>query len=361
MKSERVRLQKYIANCGYCSRRKAELLIDHGLVHVNGEPVKDQGWKVTPGTDRVTIHGEEIARKKTLTIMLNKSAGFITSTHDTHQRPTVLDLLPRSIVEAGVLPAGRLDLETEGLILLTNDGELLHRVSHKRYGGEKEYRALLNRTPSPTEVRQLERGVFLEEVGRETQSARVTLVETQPNGKCIAHIVLREGMKRQVRLMFATVDIKVLHLERIAIGKLRLGDLERGKWRELTETEIAGLVGRVDDRASRRDRIEPPLVAPRPRGAPRAGTRPTFNPRGGERRTRTPDARDRRSGAPSRTPAERPSMPRPSSQRSPNPRTSSPRPASAGSPSRPAPPARPRPTTSNRPARPQRDDRPRTR
>ena len=257
MKTERVRLQKYIANCGYCSRRKAELLIDHGLVHVNGEPIKDQGWKVTPGRDRVTIHGEEIAAKPTLTVMLNKSAGFITSTHDTHQRPTVLDLLPRSLVDAGVLPAGRLDLETEGLIILTNDGELLHRVSHKRYGGEKEYRALLNRPPSPAEVRQLERGVFLEEVGRETQAARVTLVDAQPNGRCIVHIVLREGMKRQVRLMFATIDIKVLHLERIAIGKLRLGNLARGKWRELTAEEIGGLVGKIDDRASRRDRTEP--------------------------------------------------------------------------------------------------------
>ena len=129
----RERLQKYIANCGYCSRRKAELLIEAGLVEVDGTVVRELGAKIDPSRQGVRIHGEDILPPSRRVVALHTPAGFITSTHDTHDRLTVMDLLPRRIAETGVLPAGRLDLETEGLLILTNDGDLQHRITHPRY------------------------------------------------------------------------------------------------------------------------------------------------------------------------------------------------------------------------------------
>ncbi|MCI0650751.1 MAG: rRNA pseudouridine synthase [Planctomycetes bacterium] len=236
------RLHKYIANCGYCSRRRAELLIARGLVTVNGAVVTEPGSKVIPGRDTVLIHGERIARKEPLTIMLNKPAGTITSTHDTHERLTVMDMLPKHVLECGVLPAGRLDMDTEGLLVLTNDGELLHRITHPSFRCEKEYRVHLDRAPSRNERTRLEEGIYLPQLGKRTQPARVDRIRHNTDGTTTLHIHIGEGMKRQVRRMFEILGMKVIHLERVAIGKLRLGDLERGKWRKLTGAEIELLV-----------------------------------------------------------------------------------------------------------------------
>ncbi len=234
--SSRVRIQKYIASCGYCSRRKAELLVEHGLVEVNGKVVESLGTKIRPDVDVVAINRERIEPPEPLSIMLNKPSGFITSTHDTHERLTVLDLLPRSIRELGVLPAGRLDLETEGLLILTNVGDLQHQITHPRYSCEKEYRAKLSRRPDPGEVEKLRRGVFLSEVGKKTQAA-----EIEVDGK-VARVVIGEGMKRQVRRMFEVVGIHVTYLERVRIGRVELGDLRRGGWRRLSEDEVEALI-----------------------------------------------------------------------------------------------------------------------
>jgi len=135
--AKRVRLHKYLANAGYCSRRRAELLIQAGLVQVNGRTVSNLGATIDPSRDVVTIHGAVIVPPEPLTIMLNKPAGFLSSTHDTHDRLTVMDLLPRWVRNRGVVPVGRLDLDTEGLLLLTNDGDLHHLVTHPRYGCPK--------------------------------------------------------------------------------------------------------------------------------------------------------------------------------------------------------------------------------
>jgi 23S rRNA pseudouridine2605 synthase len=169
----RERLQKYIANCGHCSRRKAELLIEAGLVQVDGVVVRELGAKVDPGRSDVRIQGERVLPPSKRTIALHKPAGFITSTHDTHERLTVMDLLPRSIAETGVLPAGRLDLETEGLLILTNDGDLQHRITHPRYECAKEYHVELDRAPTGEELARLSAGIFLAELGRTTSPAEI--------------------------------------------------------------------------------------------------------------------------------------------------------------------------------------------
>ena len=237
------RLQKYIAGCGHCSRRHAELLIERGLVKVNGQVVQELGTRIVPGRDEVTIHGERISPPRPVTILLNKPAGTITSTHDTHDRLTVMDLLPRKLVEAGVLPAGRLDLDTEGMLVLTNDGDLQHRITHPRYECEKEYKVHLSRPPSDREKKQLEGGIFLAELGKKTADARIIRIRKLGDGTATLHIFIREGMKRQVRRMFESLGIRVLHLDRLAIAGVGIGDLARGEWRRLNGAEVRKLRG----------------------------------------------------------------------------------------------------------------------
>ena len=272
------RLHKYIASCGYCSRRRAELLIERGLVQVNGKVVKETGSSVIPGKDTVTIHGEEISRPETMTVILNKPAGYITSTHDTHDRLTVMDLLPRPVTQAGVLPAGRLDLDTEGLLVLTNDGDLLHRITHPSFGCRKEYRVHLSRPPGRNDKRRLVEGMFLSQLGRWTQPAQIENLRNRVDGTATLHIVIREGMKRQVRRMFETLGIRVLHLERLAIGELKLGELPRGEWRELSAEDLTLLTAKSKAPAPRTFRGPPSDVRGGPArrkrsGAPQTGGR----------------------------------------------------------------------------------------
>ncbi|MBN1418910.1 MAG: rRNA pseudouridine synthase [Planctomycetes bacterium] len=230
-----MRLHKYIANCGYCSRRHAELLIAAGLVRVNGRPVPPAGIAIAPGRDRVTIHGDEVVPAPRTTIALNKPVGFISSTHDTHERLTVMDLLPRRMREWGVFPVGRLDLDTEGLLLLTNVGDLAHRLTHPRYECEKEYRALVEGRVGKEARRRLVEDDRL--VQGMTRPVRITAVRDLGD-RSEVRIVLREGLKRQIRLMLRAVGHEVLELERIRIGGLTLGDLPRGGWRELRPEEV---------------------------------------------------------------------------------------------------------------------------
>jgi len=237
----RERLQKYIANCGYCSRRKAELLIEAGLVQVDGVVVQELGVKIDPGRSDVRIHGERILPPTGLTIALHKPAGFITSTHDTHDRLTVMDLLPRRLADRGVLPAGRLDLETEGLLILTNDGDLQHRITHPRYECEKEYHVELDRAPTGAELARLSEGIFLRELERTTSPAVLSDLHRRPDGGASLRIRIREGMKRQIRRMFEALGMTVTYLRRLSIGGVQLADLPRGEWRELTREEVASL------------------------------------------------------------------------------------------------------------------------
>ena len=238
--TEAMRLHKYIANCGYTARRRAELLIQAGRVTVNGRLVTSLGTTVDPAKDEVIMNGEVVLPSEAITIMLNKPAEIITSTHDTHDRLTVMDLLPRRLVNQGILPAGRLDLDTEGLLVLSNNGDLSHRITHPRYETEKEYDALVSGTPTSSGLRKFETGIRLE--GEMTSPARIESVKPEKKSTRV-RVVIREGKKRQVRRMFESIGNKVIHLKRVRIGNLLLGNLPRGEWRELEEKEIQGLMG----------------------------------------------------------------------------------------------------------------------
>lgn len=261
----RERLQKYLARCGHGSRRRAELLIEKGLVYVNGD-VADLGISIIPGKDEVMLHGEKVQPPKNLTIMFHKTAGTITSTHDTHDRLTVMDMLPKRVVDAGVLPAGRLDLETEGLLIFTNDGDLLHRITHPRYRCRKEYFVVLSRAPSERILDTLRRGVYLPDVGKDTSPAQITRLRRRKDGSASLHIVIHEGMKRQIRRMFSGQGLEVTYLKRISIGKLNLDDLAPGKYRTLRDRDLALLLKSDEED----EKTRPPH--PKGRGG-RAGTR----------------------------------------------------------------------------------------
>ena len=237
MPSPRERLQKYLARCGHGSRRRAELIIEQGLVKVNGKPAS-LGDQITPGKDLVVLHGETIVPPRALTVMYHKTSGTITSTHDTHDRLTVMDMLPKKMVDQGVLPAGRLDLETEGLLILTNDGDLQHRITHPRFECTKEYFAILSRAPAFRELAALRKGVYLPDVGKKTSPAKLNRLRRRKDGTASIHIQIHEGLKRQIRRMFSGQGIRVTYLKRISIGGLQLGDLAAGKHRTLSKRDI---------------------------------------------------------------------------------------------------------------------------
>ena len=235
----RMRLHRFIAHCGYCSRRRAELLIEAGRVEVNRKVVEVVGSIVNPARDEVRINGEPITAPEPLTILFHKPPGVITSTHDTHNRLTVMDLLPKSVVDRGVLPVGRLDLDTEGLLILTNDGDLSHRITHPSFETEKEYEASLLSQPQRKDLDRLEKGVRIE--GALTAPARILSVDRDGSTSRI-RIVIHEGKKRQVRRMFEVIGHEVKRLKRVRIGQLLLGNLRASEWRELAAEEIRSLL-----------------------------------------------------------------------------------------------------------------------
>lgn len=238
------RLQKYMAACGVASRRRCDEMIALGRVQVNGVTVTAMGTTVAPGTDRVTLDGMPVEppRQGLVYYMLNKPRGYLTTARDERGRPTVFDLL-RSI-STRVFPVGRLDLDSEGLLLLTNDGELAHRLMHPAFRVEKEYEVWIEGTLTAETVHQLERGVEIDN-GVRTQPARVQLAPSESGAvsrsEARLFITIREGRKRQVRLMMAAVGHHVRRLRRVREGVLRLDNLAAGKVRPLTRREIADL------------------------------------------------------------------------------------------------------------------------
>ena len=231
------RLQKYLARCGVASRRKAEELIVGGLVAVNGQVVRELGTKVEPGRDRVTVDGQPITPgEKKIYLMVNKPRGYITSNQDPQGRRTVLTLLPEGFPR--VFSVGRLDYNTTGLLLLTNDGELAYTLTHPKFQVEKVYHTMVRGVPEAAVLTQLRQGVLLED--GLTYPAVVDIIKVKA-GNAILSISLREGRKRQVRRMCAAVGYPVLELERVALGPLRLGDLALGQYRKLTEAELKSL------------------------------------------------------------------------------------------------------------------------
>ncbi len=215
-------MQKFLSQSGVASRRKAEDLIRAGRVTVNGE-VAELGMKVSDG-DEVRLDGESVAKPKTsVTFMLNKPAGYVTTRDDELERPTVMDLVPGV---PGLHPVGRLDLESEGLLLLTTDGELTQRLTHPSFEHEKEYRVWCREgTLAAGALSVLERGLELEDGPARAVVAKIA------EGGC--RLVLHDGRKRQIRRMLAAVGYKVTRLLRTRVGGLELGGLPSGQYREL--------------------------------------------------------------------------------------------------------------------------------
>jgi pseudouridine synthase len=236
------RLQKVLAQAGVASRRACEELIRQGRVQVNRQVVTELGTKVDPNLDEISVDGRPISGPaKKVYLILNKPPGYISTVHDPWGRPTVLDLIPH---QERLYPVGRLDAESEGLLLLTNDGGLTHRLTHPRYEHEKEYLALVKGRPKDAILSQLRRGVGLEE-GR-TAPAEVSRVsrkeglETPPNTTWL-RIVVREGRKRQIRRMCAAVGHPIQRLIRVRMGPIELGDLPVGGYRPLLMKEVRRL------------------------------------------------------------------------------------------------------------------------
>ncbi|HEX2040710.1 MAG TPA: pseudouridine synthase [Acidimicrobiales bacterium] len=231
MNEDGERLQKTLARLGFGSRRVCEELIADGRVTVNGEPAV-LGRRIDLEADRVEVDGVPVGVRPGLVhYLLNKPRGVVTTASDTHGRPTVVDLVP---AEPRVFPVGRLDADTEGLLVLTNDGDLAHRLTHPSFGVEKEYVAEVEGRPTPAAVRRLREGVELED-GR-TAPAKVAL--TPPN---VLRITIHEGRNRQVRRMCETIGHPVVRLVRTRIGPLADRSLKPGAWRPLTTAEVRAL------------------------------------------------------------------------------------------------------------------------
>lgn len=237
---EMIRLQKYIADCGIASRRKAEELIKQGSVKVNGSVVKEMGIKVSDN-DQVEVNGRLIKpESKKVYIMLNKPSGYVTTVKDQFQRPTVIELLKG--VNERVFPVGRLDYETTGLLILTNDGDFTFKMTHPSHEIAKTYLATISGIPSKEEISSFERGLKIEEYT--TSPAKLRIVRARDR-VCDVEVTIHEGRNRQVRKMCDAIGHPVLSLKRISLGSLKLGDLPEGSWRELSADEVKDLLKTV--------------------------------------------------------------------------------------------------------------------
>ena len=232
--NEKMRLEKFLSESGIASRRDAKQYITAGRVSVNSERVLIPGTHIAPQQDEITFDGKPIRGKpKQIYLMLNKPAGYVTTVRDERGRPTVMALV-RDISER-IYPVGRLDLDTEGLLLMTNDGDFAHRILHPSHEIQKTYIAWVEGQPNRREIQRMREGIEIEE-GVVT-SAKVDQTERR-EGQTQFKVVIHEGKKRQIRRMFHAIGHDVLHLKRIGIGSLSLGRLSIGKYRLLTPPEI---------------------------------------------------------------------------------------------------------------------------
>lgn len=230
-----MRLQKYLAHCGIASRRKSEELIKKGLVKVNGKIVTEMGYKVDISIDEVMYEGEVVTPEvEHVYIMLNKPEGVITSSKDQFDRETVLDFVK---TDYRIYPVGRLDYDTSGMILLTNDGEFANQMMHPNYKVPKTYHALVEGSPKRSEIVQFESGLLID--GQYTYPASLEVLTNECNS--LLKIIISEGRNRQVRKMCEAIGHPVIKLKRVAIGNVMLGSLDKGQWRYLTDEEIIDL------------------------------------------------------------------------------------------------------------------------
>jgi len=243
-------LVRALSKLGLCSRQEARRAIRAGRVQVNGKVAHDIRYWITLGEDQILFDGTPVTAAQPLRyFMLHKPAGYVTTRRDALGRPTVFDLMPMTQTALGkpsgaapsrdwLFPVGRLDFDSEGLLLFTNDGPLADALTHPNNHVEKVYRVQLNRLPSEAELRRLEQGILLD--GRLTLPAKIECDPDAQEERWL-RITIHEGKNRQVRRMFAAAGSTVLRLIRIRIGPLNLGDLPAGEWRELTAAEVKGL------------------------------------------------------------------------------------------------------------------------
>ncbi|MFQ3633732.1 pseudouridine synthase, partial [Roseiflexus sp.] len=246
------RLQKVLASAGIASRRDCEEYIAAGRVMVNGKVVRIPGTRVDPEHDEIFVDGKPIGKIRHRTyVMLHKPAGVVSTTDDPQGRPTVVDLVN---LEQRLFPVGRLDYDSEGLLLLTDDGELTQKLTHPSYQVEKEYRVLLDEAPSPNALRAWRSGVELD--GTKTAPAWVELIERTPEGAWV-RVILHEGRKRQIREVARLLGYEVRRLIRVREGPLTLGDLPSGTWRFLTDEEVDMLREHAEQNAAVVDAEQP--------------------------------------------------------------------------------------------------------
>ncbi|HWV99855.1 MAG TPA: pseudouridine synthase [Candidatus Acidoferrum sp.] len=231
-------MQKFLADAGVASRRSGEQLILAGRVQVNGRTVQVLGAKVAPGHDQVTVDGQPVRARRKLYLALNKPPGLVCSRDDEFNRPRIYDLLPREW--AHLHSVGRLDYNSEGLLFLTNDGEFSLRLTHPRYGVHKKYLATVEGSVDDQMLRRFTRGLLFQ--GEKFKAEHARLVSSS-HAQSVVELDLAEGKYREVRRLFESQGRTVKRLQRIQIGKIKLGELPPGKWRTLTEPEIKSLMG----------------------------------------------------------------------------------------------------------------------
>ncbi len=238
---EEMRLQKYLALCNVASRRAAEDIILQGRVCVNGQRCTVLGTKVSEG-DTVTVDGEMVLPEtKKYYIMLNKPIGYVTTVSDEQGRPTVMELI--SDISKRVYPVGRLDFNTEGLLLLSNDGDFTYKVTHPKHSLDKTYEVWVSGKAEQNALKKLEQGVYID--GKKTAPAKVDIID-HTKASAVLSITIHEGRNRQVRKMCASVGFKVMNLKRVSEGGLSLGNLPLGKWRHLTDAEVKLILKNTD-------------------------------------------------------------------------------------------------------------------
>lgn len=231
-----MRLQKYLAACGVASRRQAEEFIAQGLVQVNGQTITEMGVRVAPG-DKVTFRGKAVRpEEEKRYILYYKPIGEVTTVSDPEGRPTVMDHFKDFPVR--LYPVGRLDFDSEGLLLLTNDGDLTRRLTHPSFEVDKRYIARVSNRVSEEGLRMLRGGVVID--GRKTAPAKVSVLRQDAFSTDIL-ITIHEGRNRQIRKMVEAIGHQVVRLKRVQYGPVTLGNMKRGEWRDLTEGELKAL------------------------------------------------------------------------------------------------------------------------
>ena len=240
--SQEMRLNKALSVAGFCSRRKADELIKQGKVEINGELITEPGIKVDPKNDRVEIQGKQVdifspTQRDYTYILLNKPIQVISSTHDPEGRETILDILPDSLAKQKLVPAGRLDYMSEGLLMLSNDGDFINKITHPGYEIPKKYLVRIRGEVDKDKIREIENGMTLQD-GEKLAPVGIEKVSREKGKTFLLELFLHQGKNRQIRRMCRDLDLTVLKLQRTRQGPIELDSLPPGKFRYLTNQEI---------------------------------------------------------------------------------------------------------------------------